>query len=979
MNLKLVVFRLILILGVGSVFFLYRNPQKTPTAIQLNMGRFSYLTQEKEGDDEEEQKAKYTQERWLLEFKMLRNPITGKIPADYRDVELAAAARIPEKGARYHPFISRVTNIASTTTQNTYATIGPNNIAGRSRTLGIDRRNPDILLTGGTTGGIFRSTNGGASWTFVSPENDIRSVNTIVQDPSAPDTCYCGTGEVYYPTSTADIAGTVGHGVFKSTDNGRTWAKLATTASNEHRFDNVFDLVHRLQVHPTNRAVFAAVYNRIMRSTDGGASWQEVLGSSNTGSLLGSLTEVLIPSDGSKIFAAFTGENENRDLAGVWESATGDPGSWRRIAGAPAGQPGSVTGWRPFGQWGRVVLNINNANNKLFVLYKNGENASGSNPRPEADLFRCDISSGNPATYQWTNLSDWVPDEPNFNFEGIDPYTTQFNGFNMSIAVKPDNDDILFIGGTNLHRVLLTETNPARKFRRMGGYGEGFFPQDSGFFIYPNHHPDVHGIYFAGNNSDRLYTASDGGIHRTKNSVLADTIQWDPLTLNLQTVQYQFVNINPEPETNADFIIGGAQDNGTLVNVNPQSSDININQKHSEVIFGDGASASLSRFIKSGNTWKQYWYMSVSGGKIYRADVSLRLPGDLKVDDFNEITPSGVGDQGQWRTLFVNDPDSTEHIYYTNKDRLFRTKTASRVNSNSWTEITGAANAIPSGNDLSAMAISRTHRDTKYLFLATEGGKVYRLDSADAAPATSRPRDITPTGMTAGSYVAGISVNPRNPDTVIAVVSNYDQGSNTVNNIFWTGNATSANPTWQVIDGALAPVSSQSCVIVVTTGGVEYYVGTSVGLYSTTSISGNNTQWLNEGGGMMKRAIVRSLVNRFKDNTLVVGTHGNGAFLAKIGNAAVDGASPGADGQVFIDRVFPTYTTNAVQYEVGNMFSIQKITVQLFNANGQQVYRLEQGYQDGFLSIINLPRGIYFLTFTSSDGKQRHVQKIFKQ
>jgi hypothetical protein len=958
---------------IGATFFLYRTPDHSASTIHLNMGRFSHLSEENE-EEEEEQKAKYTEAHWLAEFKMLRNPITGKIPANYREIELAAAARIPEKGATANPFLPRATGI---TVQNTYLTLGPNNIAGRSRTLGIDRRDPDILITGGTTGGIFRSTDGGANWTFVSPENDIRSANTIVQDPSAPDTWYCGTGEVYYPTSTADIAGTVGHGVFKSIDNGVTWTKLTTTAGNENRFDNVFDLVHRLAVHPTNRTVFAAVYNRIMRSTDGGASWQEVLGNANSGSLLGSLTEVIITENGAKIFAAFTGENNNKDLAGVWESPTGDPGSWRRIAGADAGQAGHVTGWRPYGQWGRVVLNLNGANNKLFVLYKNGENASGGNPKPEADLFRCDISSGNPANYTWANLSAWVPDEPNFTFEGIDPYTTQFNGFNMSIAVKPDNDNILFIGGTNIHRVHLSETDPAKKFRRMGGYGEGFFPDDSGAFIYPNHHPDVHAIYFADNN-DQLYTASDGGIHRTQNSVMADTVRWDPLTFNLQTLQYQFVNINPEPETNADFIIGGAQDNGTLISLNPQSTDPNVGQRHSELTSGDGASAAISTFIKNGNTWKQFWYMSVSSGKVYRADVALTLPGDLDIEDFNEITPSGLGDQGQWRTLFINDPDSTEFLYYANKDRLFRTKSASKVTRNNWTEITGVASTIPADNDLSALAISKKYRNTKYLFMATEGGKVYRLDSADIATASSRPKDITPTGMTAGSYVAGISVNPRNADTVIAVVSNYDFGTNTVNNIFWTGNATSANPTWQVIEGALAPVSSQSCAIVLTNSGVEYYVGTSVGLYSTTSINGNNTQWLNEGGGLMKRAIIRSLVNRHKDNTLVVGTHGNGAFMAKIGNTVVDGG-PVIDGQVFINKVYPTFTTNAVQYQVGNMFTIKKVTVQLFNAKGQQLYRLEQGYQDGFISLMNYARGIYFLTFTSEDGKQRHVQKIIKQ
>ena len=128
------------------------------------------------------------------------------------------------------------------------------------------------------------------------------------------------------------------------------------------------------------------------------------------------------------------------------------------------------------------------------------------------------------------------------------------------------------------------------------------------------------------------------------------------------------------------------------------------------------------------------------------------------------------------------------------------------------------AGSIASGESISAMALSklpgRTTIPNKRLFLGTDGGKVYRLDSADIKGPTTRPVDITPSSLTDGSYVAGIAINPRNPDTVLVVVSNYDDANNTINNIFWTGNATAASTSWKVIDGALAPASAQSCAIV---------------------------------------------------------------------------------------------------------------------------------------------------------------------
>lgn len=980
MNFKLPLLRLSLALFFVAVFFLYRSPAEAP--LTLDMGRFAFLKEEKEEGDKDE-KASYSKERWLQEFKMLRNPITGKIPDNYRQIELAVAARIPEKGGG-NPFIMNAQSGNSTTVANTYINIGPNNVAGRSRTLGIDSRNANIMITGGTTGGIFRSTNGGQSWTFVSPENDIRSANSIVQDPTAPDTWYCGTGEAYYPVSTADVSNaTYGFGIYKSTDNGATWSKLPFTVANnnESAFDNAFDLVHRIAVHPTTGHVYAASHRRIMRSTDKGATWTAVLEGTSPTSAMGGLTEVLITPSATnpKIFVGVTGENPDRNFIGVWESTTGNTGSWTRIAGGVKDAADSVAGWRPYGTWGRVVLALNGTANQLFVLYKNGQSATGSNPRPEADLFRANLA-GTPPAYAWTNLNAYVPDEPNYNEEGIDPYTTQFNGFNMSIAVKPDNNNIIFIGGTNIHRVHLNETDPAKKFRRIGGYGEGFFPQDENF-IYPEHHPDIHWIYFHNNSNDRLYTASDGGIHITQTSVLADTVRWTPLNTNLQTLQYQFVNINPIPEGNFDFIIGSAQDNGTLVNLNFQNSNPSIREEHIPILSGDGASSAVGGFTKTGTNWKQYWFASVTSGAIFRYEVDLTTGNDpnIGITNFDDITPTGLRGAGQWLTMFVNDPDSTEHVYYNNRDRLWRTKSASTVTSGTWTEITGVAATVPSDNDFTAMAISRKRNDLKYLFFATEGGRVYRLDNANLAPANATPIEITPPQMTQFSYVAGIALNPRNADTALVVVSNYDQGGQVINNIFWSGNATAASPTWQVIDGALGPVSSQSCAIVLTTNGVEYYVGTSVGLYSTTQINGNNTSWLNEGGGMMKRAIIRNLVNRQRDNTLVVGTHGNGGFIARIGNAVNLDAPPGPVDSRFITSVFPTVTRGTLNFRIGNLTGFQRISVRVYDFKGSLVYEQSRAYSNGSLPLTNLASGTYILQIVSSDGKHKHVQKFIKQ
>ena len=137
---------------------------------------------------------------------------------------------------------------------------------------------------------------------------------------------------------------------------------------------------------------------------------------------------------------------------------------------------------------------------------------------------------------------------------------------------------------------------------------------------------------------------------------------------------------------------------------------------------------------------------------------------------------------------------------------------------------------------------------------------------------------------------------------------------------------------------------------------------------------------------MLKKAIVRSLVNRQKDNKLVVGTHGNGAFVANIGDAvALDNNiitginDPVTNDKNFIETVYPTLTEDEVRFKIGNMYSIKNITVEIFAVNGQRIQQTQQGYQNGSVKLGRLARGVYILQITSKDGRYRHVQRISKK
>ncbi len=159
---------------------------------------------------------------------------------------------------------------------------GPGNYAGRARCVLVDVAdvNGRTWLVGSASGGIWRSTDTGSSWTNVTPNVPNLAVATIAQSPANPRVMYAGTGEGGYG---GGISGINGSGMLKSTDGGLTWQILTSTvpSSQNQNFLNV----NRLIVDPRNENIIVAATSNgsfqrftagIMRSEDGGNSWQKV-------------------------------------------------------------------------------------------------------------------------------------------------------------------------------------------------------------------------------------------------------------------------------------------------------------------------------------------------------------------------------------------------------------------------------------------------------------------------------------------------------------------------------------------------------------------------------------------------------------------------------------------------------------------------------------------------------------------------------
>lgn len=921
-------------------------------------GSWILYTPYKEKTDKEENEESAGRKREYFEWLISRDPKTGRIPDGIRLQEANwVKAHIPRK-----------TGMLGTSILNSYYAAGPSQNGGRTRALAFDVRyngnSNKIVLSGGVNGGIFRSEDGGLTWAFVHPINEVRSVTCIAQDTRTgfQDTWYAGTGEAnatsYWPNALV-----FGHGLFKSTDNGKTWSKLTSTVgnTNEFGFQSNFHFNHNITVHPITGDVYVASHQRIYRSKDGGTTWTSVLQGSQPATNIGGVTDVIINKTGTKLFAAFSGWNPDRAIAGIWQSASGDAGSWIRIGGGQQNQPDSVAGWRAYFAdaekgsntgWGRIVLALSANQNNLYALVENAldpaSNVSGG------DLFRADVTNVNPS---WSgNLGQNLVAKANGT---EDAWFDSQGGYCMEIAGHPTINETVYVGGVSLFRSTNGFSNTSTNYY-MGGNRSG---NVSSTYEDPDEtsHVDYHKFKFDPANTNRMITTSDGGISLTNDATAAKVV-WINGNGQYQTIQYYHVGIDPQIGSNT--FLGGTQDNNTTIRDRsgifgtalPDSND------HYLVLGGDGGQSFLFRNPSN----QPYLLASVQEQRIYRAP--LFGSGGL-----TEITPSNTS-RDMFVTYFHLDEDNPNNLYFPSKDSLYRTTNPIGVTSSSWTRMTGVDQALT--GDIFSMASTKGNYTTNsLLFIGTADGKVFRVkDPAGSAAAIAE--NITPPSMTPGSVVLDIAVNRRNHDTVMCVVSNYN-----VPSVFWTGNATAANPTWQSVEGNINLPSVRSCEIIVKPSGVEYYVGTTVGLYSTNVINASSTFWSREEGQtenksiMMNTAVVQSLAHRWKDNTMVVGTHGNGMFVSYIGNPSTD---PAGEDKKFIISAFPTITSSIINYRTGNVQNIKNIQVQVWNFGGQLLYNKTSGYINGSVDISHLPSGIYILSISSSDRKYTFVRKFSK-
>jgi len=230
---------------------------------------------------------------------------------------------------------------------------------GRSNAVTGVPGQPSTFYFGSVGGGVWKSTNSGRTWNPVFDSQPIASIGAIAVAPSDPNTVYVGTGE-------ADMRSQIsyGNGMYKSTDAGKTWRHIGLEATRQ---------IGRIVVDPTdpNRVyvaalghVYAANPDRgVYRSLDGGKNWQRVL---FKGENIGAIDIILDPRNSKTIYATLW--NTRRPPWSIYPPSYGPgAGIFKSTDAGESWQP-AMSGL-PTEHLGRIGLAISAANsNRIYAI-----------------------------------------------------------------------------------------------------------------------------------------------------------------------------------------------------------------------------------------------------------------------------------------------------------------------------------------------------------------------------------------------------------------------------------------------------------------------------------------------------------------------------------------------------------------------------------------------------------------------------------
>jgi photosystem II stability/assembly factor-like uncharacterized protein len=385
--------------------------------------------------------------RWFMRQRMF--PF-DELPADARRKAWNARPADAQRGAsmaavHWQPIGPKPTN--------SYFPLNWGLTSGRINAVAVSPVNPNLILIGAATGGVWRSTDGGANFTPTSDSQVDLAVGSIAFAPSNPSIVYAGMGDK------DDIY--LGTGVLKSTDSGETWTRISNnTLPTPGQISQI--LVDPSDANRVYVAQYAGAINPsgFFYSTDGGVNW--------TRTIIGEARDLVRhPTQPGTLYLSMSFTDAANGLSGGIFKSTNSGQNWTRIYTSlnPRNIKIAVTPAAP---------------QNLYVIVRDGS--------PPA---RLEVSTNEGMS--WTNRGG-----------GFD--SGQFS-YNCYLFVHPTDPNTIYVGTRDLWRT----TNGGMNYTNITNNFNGIFYTPE----LAKSHPDQHHFYISQSNPNLMYLANDGGLWRS--------------------------------------------------------------------------------------------------------------------------------------------------------------------------------------------------------------------------------------------------------------------------------------------------------------------------------------------------------------------------------------------------------------------------------------------------------------------------------
>jgi photosystem II stability/assembly factor-like uncharacterized protein len=645
--------------------------------------------------------------------------------------------------------------------------------AGRVDAIAVSPKASGTMFIATPNGGIWGTSTGGASWTPLTDNQCSLQMGKVRIDPVNPNIVYA---------TTSYSSGAAGCAIMRSLDGGNSWQSY----NGNLLFSAYGGFINEFYIDPASAGttnattvMFAYGGGGIYLSRNSGGTWTHPLTFGYVTSIVG------LPGKPGVLFAGLADyQSQTSSRSGLYRSAdNGD--TWTQVS----------NGTIDFSSAGRVELAVSPAQpNSVWLI-------AGSKVEQFQHIDRWDDVSS-----QMTQLSA----------SGIQTSASRTNfgqqaTYDLVIAVDPSDAQRVYVAGV-------------RAFRSTDG-GQTFAPMATEI------HCDWHALTFDPNNPRQLYAGTDGGVFVSLDA--GDT--WLSRNSGLVISMY-YPGISQHPKDPL-VILGGLQDNGSLL--------ANGTPYYNSVMSGDGGYSAIN-YKSPGTIWTTCQW-SPGGACIQRR--TQVTGGFAYMSGSNGILPT---DRAVFIPPLVIDPVTPTTLYF-GTHRLYQT-----VNEGvQWTAITG--DLTKGSGAIFAIAIAPSDPMTIYVGttdgnvqVSRDGGKTFTLSSGLPNRA-----------------VTHIAVDRTNAARALATFS-----GSSATHVYLT---TNAGVTWTSVSGTL-PDMPVNAGVMIDDGPNHFFIGTDAGVFETTD---GGVTWVS---APLPNVVVHDLSYNPETKQLVAATYGRGLFRYSLAN-----------------------------------------------------------------------------------------------